>query len=100
MVARDVDNTRALARLSQELLHDIVVRLRPVPGRLQCPAVDNVTDQIDRFSFVIAEEVEKLVGLATACSEVNVGDEQRAKSSRGAPRHDTTISDAVIMRDM
>jgi hypothetical protein len=31
---------------------------------------------------------------------VNVGDEQRAKSSRGAPRHDTTISDAVIMRDM
>src|SRR5262245_46090406 len=100
VVAWDVNYTRAFARLSQQLLHDVVVRLRPVPGRLQRPAVDNIANQIDRFGFVIAEEVKKLVGLAAACSEVNVGDEQRAKSSRGVLRHDTTISDALIIRDM
>jgi hypothetical protein len=29
-----------------------------------------------------------------------VGDEQRAKSSRGVVRHDSTMSDAMTMRDM
>lgn len=48
----------------------------------------------------MAEEVEKLVGLAAACSEVDVGDEQRAKSPRGVLRHDTTFSGTLIMHGM
>ena len=48
----------------------------------------------------MAEEVEKLVGLAAACSEVDVGDEQREKSLRGVLRHDTTFSGALIMHGM
>ena len=100
VIAGDVDDARALARLAQQLLHDVVVRLRPVPGRAQRPAVDDVADQIDGVGFVMAEEVEQLVGLAAARSEMDVGDEQRAKSSRGVLRHGTAISGAVIMRDM
>ncbi len=61
------------------------------------PAVDDVADQIDRLGFVMAEEVEQLVGLAAARAEMHVGDEQRAKPSRGVVRHGTTISDAMIM---
>jgi hypothetical protein len=49
---------------------------------------------------VMAEEVEKPVGLAAACSEVDVGDKQRAKSPRGALRHGTTFSGTLIMHDI
>ena len=49
VVAGDVDDARALARLAQQLLHDVVVRLRPVPALLQPPAVDDVADEIDRL---------------------------------------------------
>jgi len=49
---------------------------------------------------VMAEEVEKLVGLTAACSEVDVGDKQRAKSSRGVLRHGTTFSGSLIMHNM
>jgi hypothetical protein len=31
VIARDVEQLRALARLAQQLLHYVVVRLRPVP---------------------------------------------------------------------
>ena len=33
VVAGNEDDLRALARLAQDLLHDVVVRLRPVPAR-------------------------------------------------------------------
>src|SRR4051812_32500758 len=42
VIAGDIDNARALAGLAQELLHDVIVRLRPVPARLEVPAVDNI----------------------------------------------------------
>jgi hypothetical protein len=48
----------------------------------------------------MAEEVEQPVGLTAARSQVDVGDEQRAKPSRGVIRHDTTLSDAMTMRGM
>jgi hypothetical protein len=49
---------------------------------------------------MMAEEVEQPVGLTAACTQMKVGDEQRAKPSRGVVRHDAAISDAVSMRDM
>ena len=82
---------------AEEFLHDVVVRLRPIPRGAQRPTVDNVADEIDRLGFVTAEEVEKLVGLTAACTQMHVGDKQRAKPSRGVVRHDTTISNAMIM---
>jgi hypothetical protein len=46
------------------------------------------------------KKIEQPVGLAAARSQVDVGDEQRAKPSRGVVRHDTTLSGAMIMRGM
>jgi hypothetical protein len=49
---------------------------------------------------MVTEKVEQPVGLTAARSQMYVGDEQRAKSSRGVVRHDSTMSDAMTMRDM
>ena len=95
MIAGNVNQPRALARPAQQFLHHVVVRLRPIPGRAQRPAVDDIADEVDRFCVVMAEEVEQPVGLTAARSQMDVGDEQRAKPSRGVIRHDTTLSDAM-----
>ena len=58
MVARDVDDARALARLAQQLLHHVVVRLRPIPARLELPAIDDIADEIDHVGVVVAEELQ------------------------------------------
>ena len=34
VIAGDVEQAHSLARLTQQLLHDIVVKLRPIPGGL------------------------------------------------------------------
>src|SRR5262249_30617740 len=86
MIAGDVDQANSFARLSQKFLYDVVVKLRPIPGRLELPAVDDVADEIDGLGFVMAKKVEKLVRLATAGSEMDVRQEQRSNPPRAA-RH-------------
>jgi len=54
------------------------VRLRPVPAGAQLPAVDDVADQVDVVGVVAAQEVEQLLGLASARAEMKVGEEQGA----------------------
>ena len=89
VVAREVDYAGALARLTQDLLHDVIVRLRPVPAGAQLPAVDDVADQIDRFRIVITQEVEQAFGLAAARAEMNVRNEKSTEQTRAAlSRHD------------
>ena len=68
------------AALPQQLLHDIVVRLRPVPARLQLPAIDDVADQIDDVRFMKAEEIEQALGLTASRSKMYIGYEESAKS--------------------
>ena len=63
VIARHIDDARALARLAQQLLDDVIVRLRPVPAALQPPAVDDVADEIDRVGVVVFEEIEQQFGL-------------------------------------
>jgi len=79
VVARHEHHTRALARFSQYFLYDIVVSLRPVPGPTQLPTINDVTHQVERFAFGVAQEVQKRCGLATGCSKVQVRDPDRAK---------------------
>ena len=79
VIAGHVDDSRALARLAQQLLDDVVVRLRPIPARSQLPAVDDVADEIDRLGIVVPQEVEQEISLATARAEMHVGDEEGAK---------------------
>ncbi len=78
VVARHIDHARSLARAAQEFLHHIVVRLRPVPATAQLPAVQNVANQIQRVRFVVLQEIEQELGLATGRAEVDVGDPERA----------------------
>ena len=75
VVAGDVDDAHALARLPQQLLHDVVVGLRPEPSRAKRPAIDDIADQIDRVGFMPAQEIEEFLGLAAAGAKVHVGDE-------------------------
>ena len=84
VIAGHVDDLGALARLAQHLLHEVVVRLRPVPAGFQRPAVDDIADEIDGVGIMAAEEVQQSVGLRAAGSEVDVGDKQSAKAPFGA----------------
>ena len=47
--------------------------LRPVPGPLQAPAVDDVANKVNSLSIVVSEEVEQPLCLATARAQVNIG---------------------------
>jgi len=73
VVAGDIDHVGALARLAQDLLHHVVVRLRPVPPALQAPAVDDVAHQVEIVALVLPQEVEQQFGLAAAGAKVNIG---------------------------
>ena len=95
VIAGDVDDLGALARLAQHLLHEIVVRLRPVPVGLQRPAVDDIADQVDGVGVVGAEEVQQSVGLRAAGSEMDVGDKQSAK----APFRQLVTHSVIPMRE-
>src|SRR5437879_4047781 len=89
VVAGHVDDARAFARLAQELLHHVVMSLRPVPSRAQLPAVDDVADEIDGVRVVAAQEVEQPLGLAAAGAEMDIREEERTKSTDAAlRRHD------------
>jgi hypothetical protein len=78
VVAGNVDHVGALARLAHDLLHHVVVRLRPVPPALQPPAVDDVAHQVQRLALVLPQEVEQQFGLTAARSEMDIGQENRA----------------------
>ena len=53
MVAGDVGDAGALARLAQQFLHDVIVALRPVPAPPQPPAIDDIADEVDDVSIVV-----------------------------------------------
>jgi len=84
VIARHVNHLGALARLAQHFLHEIVVRLRPVPAGFQRPAIDDVSDQINGIGIMATEEIEQSIGLRAAGSEMDVGDKQCAIAPFGA----------------
>ena len=73
VIAGDVNDLRAFTCLAQYFLYQIVMRLRPEPATPELPAVDDVADQIKMFRFVVAQEIKKVLGLASRGSEVYVG---------------------------
>ena len=77
VIARNIDELRALAGLAEELLDDVVVKLVPIPGLAQRPVVDEVTDDIELVRLGRLEKVEQLLGLRPSCSEMDVGNENR-----------------------
>ena len=78
MVAGDVDHPGSLARLAQYLLHNVVVRLTPVPRALHAPAIDDVADQIQILAFRVLQKVEQHLRLTAARAKMNVGNPDAA----------------------
>jgi len=74
VIARHEHHARTLARLAQQFLHHIVVRLRPIPTLAQLPAVDDVAHQIQRSRLMVLQEIQQVIGLATGCAEMNIRD--------------------------
>ncbi|MDT4876339.1 hypothetical protein FQZ97_1117710 [compost metagenome] len=72
MVARHEDHPRAFARLAQQLLHHIVVGLRPVPLSSELPAVDDVAHQVERVALHALEEIQQWNRLAARRAQVQV----------------------------
>ena len=73
MVSRNVDHPCPFARLAQDFLYDIAVRLRPVAAAAQRPDVDQVADQIEGLELMVAEELEQGFRTASARAEVDIG---------------------------
>ncbi len=78
VIAGHIDHARALARLAQQLLHDVIMGLRPIPAALQAPAVDDVADEINRVGFVMAQEIQQKVRLHAARAKMQIGEEESA----------------------
>ena len=74
MISGDIDNLGALSGLPQKLLDDIIVRLRPIPGPLQPPSVNDIPNQIDLFCVVVRDEIQEKFGLTAPGSQMDIGD--------------------------
>jgi len=83
VVARNINDLGPLARQPEDLLHHVVVGLRPVPAAGQLPAVEDVADQVEPLALDVADEVEQELGLATLGAQMDVGDEDRAIAADG-----------------
>ena len=78
VVAGDEDNARTFARLAQQFLNHIVVRLRPVPALFELPAINDVSDQINALGFVVREKIQQSMRLTVLRAQMNVGQPQGA----------------------
>jgi len=78
VVAGHEDHPGALAGAPQQLLHHVVVGLRPIPRAAQLPAIDDVANEVQRLALHFAQELQQRPGLATRCAQVQVRDPHRA----------------------
>src|SRR3982074_3794355 len=63
MVAGDVNDLGAFARLAQHFLREVVERLPAVRCVLRRPAVDESAEEIDGLGIMAAEKVQQSFGL-------------------------------------
>jgi hypothetical protein len=54
-----------------------------MPSPSQRPSVDNIANKIDSIGVVALQEVKQEIGLRTAGTEMNVGDEQGPEATFG-----------------
>ena len=78
VIAGDEYDARAFARLAQEFLNHIIVRLRPVPALFQLPAINNIADQINTLRFVVRQKVQQGVRLTILRTQMDIGQPQGA----------------------
>ena len=59
MIAGDIHHPRTVARQLQNAADHIIMRRWPIPALFQSPAVDDVTDKVERFAFNRMEEIKE-----------------------------------------
>ena len=72
VVAGDEHHPRAAPDFAQQLLNDVVMRLRPIPACAESPAVNDVADEVDRVGLHMAQHVQDEMRLAPACAQVQI----------------------------
>jgi hypothetical protein len=82
MVAGHEHHPAALARPPKHLLDHGVLGRRPVDAALHGPEIDDIPHQVEVVRLVVAQEVEQAVGLASAGTQMHIGDEDGANLKR------------------
>src|SRR5215472_6310233 len=77
VVARDVDDARALVDFAQHLAHNRGLCRGPIPAAPKLPTVDDIADEKARVASISCEEIREHFGLAATCAEMRVRDEDR-----------------------
>lgn len=72
VITRDINDGHVFARLAEDFLDDVVMRLWPVMPSPQRPDINQITDDIEFFAFVIAQELQERFGVARSFPEVNI----------------------------
>jgi hypothetical protein len=72
VIAGNEDDPRSLAGLAKKLLQHVIMRLQPQGIPPDAPKIDDVTDEIDRVSIVVAEKIKKSFGLACPRAEMEI----------------------------
>jgi hypothetical protein len=65
----------------QNPAHDFIMGVGPIPTLAQPPAIDDITDQVERLTFSGLQEIEQQFRIAALCTEVNVRNPNRTKPS-------------------
>jgi len=92
VIARDINDAGAFARLAQHLLNHVVVFLRPMKTAAQGPDVDQIAHDVERFELIFSEKREERSGVAPPCPEMDVGNPGGTITVRAIDDHVALLS--------
>src|SRR5205823_1075894 len=81
MVAGDIDNRHAFARLARNFLNDVVLWLRPENSTSQLPDIDQIADDVEFVAIIIAQELQQGADIIGAGAEMPIGNPGRATAA-------------------
>jgi hypothetical protein len=72
MIARNIDDARALTRKLKNAPNNFIVRCGPEPALAQPPPINDVANQIQGLTFDRMEKVDQQIGIAPGRAEMNI----------------------------
>jgi hypothetical protein len=73
MIARHVNNARAVSGFVHDHAQYFVVRRGPNELAAQSPEIDNIAEQIKRFAIDAAQKIEQILRAAIFTAKMNIG---------------------------
>ena len=77
MIAGHEDDPGSVFNFLQDRIEHAGLRIAPIPGPFHPPAIDDVSDEVERLTIAMGEEVGEQFGFAAPRAEMGVGDEER-----------------------